>query len=101
MADGYVLLYVRGAPENDNKVGQILGEFEKLKIKHRVVDLSEEISLYGNRMPLEGFFALDLSGVGDVKVPLTPLAVAEDKIFNGSDEILESLDYLAKNYAEV
>lgn len=101
MADGYVVLYVRGPPENDNKAGQILGEFEKLKIRHKVVDLSEEFSLYGNRMPLEGFFALDLSGIGNVTVPLTPLAVAEDKIFNGSDEILESLEYLAENYAEV
>jgi len=101
MADGYVVLYIKGSPENDDKAKQILEKFEELKIRHKVVNLSEEISLYGNKITLEGFFALDFSGMRDVKVPLTPLAVAEDKIFNGFDKISEGLDYLRKNYAEI
>lgn len=101
MADRYVVLYIKGSPENDDKAKQILERFEKFKIRHKVVNLSEEFSLYGNKTTLEGFFALDFSGTGDVKVPRTPFAVAEGKIFNGADKIFEGLEYLRKNYAEI
>ena len=95
-----MVLYINGNPENNNRTKEILGKFEKLKIKHKLVNLSEEIRLYGNMMTLEGFFALDFSGIGDVKVPHTPFVVAEDKIFNGFKKISENLGYLVENYAE-
>lgn len=100
MADGYVVLYIKGKQENDNRTKQILERFEKLNIRHKVVDLDEEFTLYGNKMTLEGVFTLDFSGMGDIKVPRTPLAVAEKKVSNGFDEILEDLEYFRRNYAE-
>lgn len=100
MADGYVVLYIKKSQENDDRTNQILERFEELKIRHKVVDLSTEFTLYGNRMTLEGFFTLDFSGMGDVKVPCTPFAVAEDKIFSGANGILEDLEYLRRNFAE-
>ena len=100
MVDRYVVIYINGNPENDSRAKKILEKFEELKIKHKLINLNEEIDLYGNKMTLEGFFALDFSGMGDVKVPRTPFAVAEDKIFDGFDKISENLDYLARNYAE-
>lgn len=93
-------MYINGSPENDKKTKQLLVKLEKMKIKHKIVNLNEEVSLYGNKMTLEGFFALDFSGVGDVNVPITPFAVADDKIFNGVDKISENLEYLEKKFGE-
>lgn len=101
MTDKYVVLYIKGSREDDDKTKQILEKFKEFKIRHKVVNLSEAFTLYGNKMTLEGFFVLDLSGMGDVKVPLTPLAVAENKIFSGVDRISEGLEYLRRNYAEI
>jgi hypothetical protein len=78
----------------------VLGDFKRYKIKHKIVDVSEKIDLYGNKVTLEGAFAIDFSSNGRINVPITPLVAADDKFFYGSDEIKSNLKYLSANYPD-
>jgi len=98
MGNGYVVLYVKGQGKCDENTKEVLESFQKNKIKHRIVDLTEKIDLYGNRITLEGAFAIDFSQ--NKKIPITPLAAADDKVFSGSEEIRKNLKYLSENYPE-
>jgi len=99
MAQEYVVLYINGNPKTNQRTKEILKKFKELKINYKLIKLDDEIDLYGNKTTLEGFFTLDFSGKGDVVVPNTPFAVADDRVFNGFDKISENLDYLEKKFA--
>jgi hypothetical protein len=98
MSNGYVVLFIRGKGERDERTREILEDFKAHKIKYKIVDLNEKIELYGSEVTLEGAFALDFSGNGTV--PTTPLAVADDRRFNGSEEIRKNLKFLRENYPD-
>ena len=100
MSDNYVVLFVRGKAEKNEKVREVLNDFKEWRIKHRIVDLTEEIQLYGNKVTLEGAFAIDFSKNGRTRIPVTPFATAGGKIFSGSDKIKENLTYLSNNYPD-
>jgi hypothetical protein len=100
MSRGYVVLFVKARKKLSDKTREIISNFQKYKIKYILVDLSEQIELYGNKVTLEGAFAIDFSDNGKVKVPITPLATADDKLFNGAEEINKNLEYLKENYSE-
>jgi len=96
----YVLLYVNKTSEENPEFQEILKKFKEFKIKHRIVDLNGKLNLYGNETSLEGLFALDFSETYDISIPVTPLAVAEGRLYSGSREIFENLEYFKQNYPE-
>lgn len=102
MGDSYVTLYMMQRNIKDKERNcEIIDTFKRLRIKHRVVNLSEKIDLYGNEINLEGPFAIDFSGSGPIRNPSPPVAVAGNKIFNGFEEIKGNMDYLKRNYSEL
>jgi len=100
MSNGYVVLFVKGKERLDKKTQEVLDSFREHKIKHKIVDLHEKIELYGNKVTLEGAFAIDFSNNGKVAVPITPLVAADDRFFYGSEEIKNNLKYLSANYPD-
>jgi len=101
MEKGPVILYVRWHNKDYREASaKVIEKFNKLKIRHVIVDLSEKFRLYGNEVSYEGPFALEFSGSKSVEMPRLPLAVAGDRIFNGLEEIEGNLHYLQKNYSE-
>ena len=94
-----MVLFVKAKEQMDQKTQEILDNFRKYKIKHKIVDLTEKIELYGNKVTLEGAFAIDFSENGKIKIPITPLVTAGDRLFNGAEEIKRNLEYLRKNYS--
>jgi hypothetical protein len=97
MSNGYVVLFIRGQAGD---VKDVLNSLQACKIKHKVVDLCEKIELYGNKVTLEGSFAVDFSQSGGMKVPITPMVAADGKIFSGSEEIKKNIGYLQKHYSD-
>lgn len=100
MGNGYVTLFVRRRAQLNQKTEALIDDLQKLRIKHKIVDITEKIELYGNKVTLEGAFAMDFSDNGKVKVPTTPLVTVDDKLFNGLEEIKSNLEFLRKNYSE-
>jgi len=100
VGNGYVTLFVRRRAQLNQKTEALINDLQKLRIKHKIVDVTEKIELYGNKVTLEGAFAMDFSENGKVKVPTTPLATVDDKLFNGLEEIKSNLEFLRKNYSE-
>lgn len=99
MSDGCVVLFLKYKERPDHKTKEILDDFRKFKIRHKIVDLTEKFELYGNKVTLEGAFAMDFSENGKTKVPITPLATTGEELFNGPEEIKRNLEYLKKNYS--
>ena len=96
----YVLLYVNRGSQDNQEFKELVKKLEELKIKHKIIDLNGKFDLYGNEISLEGLFSLDFSGMCNISIPITPLAVAGNKLYSGSREIFENLEYLKQNYKE-
>jgi len=96
----YVLLYVNKTSGENQEFQELLKKIKELKIKHKIIDLNRKLNLYGNEISLEGLFALDFSGMRNVNIPVTPLAVAGGRLYSGSREIFENLEYFKQNYPE-
>jgi len=99
MEPEYVVLYVRQNGKYREFNAKLIKILKSQNIRHITIDLSEKHNLYGNEVPFEGAFALEFSGLGTVKTPTLPLAVAGEKIFSGLAEIEDNLEYLRKNYS--
>lgn len=96
----YVVVYINKASGENQEFLEVLKKFREHKIKHKIVDLNKKFNLYGNEISLEGSFALDFSGMSDVSIPVTPLAVAHGRLYSGSRKILENIEYFQQNYPE-